>query len=71
LKENQGLVGFTALVLVGQQCFLLKQTVSYYASKDTPVFSAFSDASKQAFDKTNHSLLFAKLNKRRVGYLCA
>ena len=45
--------------------FLLKQTVSYYVSKDTPVFSAFSDASK-AFDRTNHNLLFAKLIKRNV-----
>jgi len=25
--------------------FFLKQTVSYYVSKDTPVFSAFLDAS--------------------------
>jgi len=45
--------------------FLLKQTVSYYVSKDTPVFSAFLDASK-AFDRNNHNLLFAKLIKRNV-----
>jgi len=45
---------------------LRKQTVSYYVSKDNPVFSAFVDASK-VFDKTNHNLLFAKLIK----YLCA
>ena len=37
----------------------------YHASKDTPVFSAFLDASK-AFDRTNHNLLFAKLMKRNV-----
>jgi len=43
--------------------FLLKYTVSYYLSKDTPVFSAFLDASK-AFDRTTHNLLFAKLIKR-------
>ena len=40
--------------------FLPKQTVSYYVSKDTPVFSAFIDASK-TFEETNHNLLFAKL----------
>jgi len=45
--------------------FLLKQTVSYYVSKGTPVFSAFLDTSK-AFDRTTHNLLFAKLIKRNV-----
>ena len=45
--------------------FLLKQTVSYYVNKDTPVFLAFLAASK-AFDRTNHNLLFAKLIKRNV-----
>ena len=45
--------------------FLLKQTVSYYVNKETPVFSAFLDASK-AFHRTNHNLLFAKLIKRNV-----
>jgi len=41
------------------------QTVSYYVNKETPVFSAFLDASK-AVDRTNHNLLFAKLIKRNV-----
>ena len=36
--------------------------MSYYVSKDTPVFSALSNASK-ASDRTNHNLLFAKLNR--------
>ena len=45
--------------------FILKQTVSYYVNKDTPVFSAFLDASK-AFDRTNHNLLLATLIKRNV-----
>jgi len=45
--------------------FQLKQTVSYYVNKATPVFSAFLDAS-EAFDRTNHNLLFAKLIKRNV-----
>ena len=45
--------------------FLLEQTVSYYVNKETPVFSAFLDASK-AFDRTNHNLLFAKLIKLNV-----
>jgi len=44
--------------------FYLKR-LSFYASKDTPVFSAFLDASK-AFDRNNHNSLFAKLIKRNV-----
>ena len=39
--------------------------MSYYVSKDTPVFSAFLDVSK-AFDRTYHNLLFAKLINRNV-----
>ena len=45
--------------------FLLKQTVSYYVSKDNLVFSAFLDWPK-AFGRTNHNLLFAELIKRNV-----
>ena len=44
---------------------LLKQTVSYYVSKDVPVFSTFLDAF-EAFDRISHNLLFVKLIKRNV-----
>jgi len=44
--------------------FLLKQTVSFYVSKDTLAFSAFLDASK-ALDRTNH-MLCAELTKCNV-----
>jgi len=51
---------------VAQTCvYFYLEAVSYYGSKDIPVFSAFLDASK-AFDRTNHNLLFAKLIQRNV-----
>jgi len=37
--DNQ--FGFKSKHGTGMSIFLLKQTVSYYVSKDTPVFSAF------------------------------
>ena len=40
--------------------FLLKQSVSYYVTKDTPVLSAFLDASKTAMSNPN-SLLSQKV----------
>ena len=45
--------------------FLFKQTVSSYRNQNTPVFSAFLDATK-AFDKINHQILFKKLVLRGV-----
>ena len=45
--------------------FLLKQAISYYITRDSPIFYVFRDASK-AFDRVNHYLLFQKLIVRNV-----
>ena len=50
------------------ECFLFKQTVSSYVNQNTPVFSAFLDATK-AFDKINHQILFKKTSTVRCAYL--
>jgi len=42
--DNQS--GFKAKFGTNLRIFLLKQTVSYYVSKDTSVFSAFLDTSQ-------------------------
>ena len=65
LAKTDNQFGFKSKHGTDMCIFLLKQTVSYYVNKDTPVSSAFLDASK-AFDRTNHNLLFAKLIKRNV-----
>ena len=65
LATTDNLFGFKPKHGTDMCIFLLKQTVSYYVNKDTPVFSALLDASK-AFDRTNHNLLFAKLIKHNV-----
>jgi len=61
--DNQ--FGFKSQHETDMRIFVLKQTVSYYVSKYAPVFSAFLDVS-EAFDRTNHNLLFAELIKRNV-----
>ena len=43
--------------------FAFKETVQYFLSHETPVFTCFLDASK-AFDKINHKTLFLKLYER-------
>ena len=70
LATTDNRFGFQPKHGIDKCIFLLKQTVSYYVSKSTPLFSAFLDASKP-FDRSNHNLLFAKLSKRNVAYLCA
>ena len=45
--------------------FLLKQAISYYIIRGSPIFCAFLDASK-AFHRVIHYLLFKKLIVRNV-----
>ena len=45
--------------------FLLKQIISSYLQRGSPIFSVFLDASK-AFDRVSHELLFKKLLLRDV-----
>ena len=45
--------------------FLLKQGISYYVTRGSPIFCVFLDASK-TFDRVNHYLLFQKLIVRSV-----
>ena len=49
--------------------FLLKQCVSSYIYKSSPMFTVLLDASK-AFDKVSNSLLFKKLINRNVSSCC-
>ena len=56
--------GFKPKHSTDMSVFLFK-LVSSYVNKNTPVFSAFLDATK-AFDKINHQILFKKLVLRGV-----
>ena len=41
--------------------FILKEILSYYKTRNTPVFVTFMDAS-EAFDYVRHDVLFDKIN---------
>ena len=45
--------------------FLLKQAISYYITRGSPIFCVFLEASK-TFDRVNHYFLFQKLIVRNV-----
>ena len=46
--------------------FLLKQAISCYIIRGSPIFCVFLDASNKAFDRVSHYLLFQKLIVRNV-----
>ena len=65
LHTTHNQFGFKAQHSADMVVFLLKQCVSSYIYKGSPIFRVFLDDSK-AFDKVSHSLLFKKLINRNV-----
>lgn len=61
--DNQ--FGFKPNHSTDMSVFLLKQMISHYVNKGSPVYALFLDSSK-AFDRVNHDLLFKKLIERNV-----
>ena len=57
--------GFKSGHSTDQCVFVLKEVINYFASKSSPVYTCFVDASK-AFDRVNHWGLLSKLLKRHV-----
>lgn len=65
LQSGDNQFGFKSGHSTDNCIFVIKETVRHFLDRDTPVFSAFLDASK-AFDLVNHWTLLDKLCKRGV-----
>ena len=65
LNTTDNQFGFKTKHSTDMCVFLLKQTISYYITRGSPIFCVFLDASN-AFKRVNHYLLFQKLIVRNV-----